>query len=655
VAPASAAARFWKPLETLYSEELSPRPGRLAASLRTAACCCLVTALAMVFQIPMAETAVFFVFMFAREDVVASIVAGLAGLVTATAAVVLALFPATFDAGAIALRLPIMVAVTMVALYASRAVKLGPAALIGGFILVKGQAILDEVQTTEEFVHGVLWLWIIVALPVAVVVLAQLATGESPVARGRRSGVTLLRRLADSLRHPGSEDVRAQKLEAAELMTSTRRVAMVDATAKRRLDGNMRLIETLEALLTMREVLPAETPVAVRERLADDCIACADAFQHRTPIPPPAQPVTADPALASAPVGVLPVVFAMAAALERLRAGLDRWSRGLTEPAGPARPRLTDHGARRDNFRFALKGTIAVTAAYLIYTGYDYLGISTAVTTCFFVSLGTLGESVHKLTLRITGALVGGVLAGFCIAFLEPSMSDIGQLSLLVGAVTGLCAWLTASPRLAYVGWQIAFAFLLGTLQGYAPTSHFKVLFDRVVGILLGNVLVAVIFSTLWPTSARDGAEASIDQALRELAALLGAGPLPAGARLAVLQAIDKARALGGAGKFELRMIPEFERAEARHGTSVGELQRIAGLTFVVAESSGSPAVAERVRSANARNAKLLLARAGEPGPDIGPAASLGVRAGATLSDRAAVEASALLSSELEKADAVAS
>jgi multidrug resistance protein MdtO len=238
-------------------------------------------------------------------------------------------------------------------------------------------------------------------------------------------------------------------------------------------------------------------------------------------------------------------------------------------------------------------------------------------------------------------------------------MTDIGQLSLLVGAVTGVCAWICASPRLGYAAWQTAFAFLLGILQGYAPPSHFKGLFDRVIGILLGNVLVAIVFATIWPTSAWDRAKASVGQALRGLAGLLGVGPHPVGARLAILQQIDSARGFEDFARFELRMIPAGEREAARPGTSADELQRIAGLTFVVAESSGSPAVADGLRTANERTAKILLARAGaaEPGAEVGPRAAVAVAVaeGATLSDRAAVEASALLSSEVEEPHAAAS
>ena len=465
VSSASGASSALAAFGSFLREELAPRPGRLAGAVRTAVCCCVVTAVAMVLQIPDPFLAAFLVFVISREDVVASVVVGLAAVVATTLAIALALVITAFDAGSSPLFGFLSWRSSRWPPCTPRArFRVGPAAFLAGFVLVKLQAAIDGAPNTEELVRGMLWLWVVVALPVGVVVLVQLATGQRPATKARQSGLRLLRALADSLRRPGAGDLRARHSEAVALVASTRRAAMVDATAKGRLGSDLRLVETLETLLSMQDVLPAETPPALRGRLADECDACAKAFERGETAPPPAQPVASQMTSASAPVGVRPVVYAMAAALERLREGLDRMRAGVS--ASPWAMRfvlaMTDDRERADNLKFAVKSTLAVMCAYFIYTGLALPEIATAVTTCFFVSLGSLGESIQKLTLRIAGALVGGVAAGLCIAFVRPSMTDIGQLVLLVGAATGICAWVTASSvRLSYMGLQMALAFLL--------------------------------------------------------------------------------------------------------------------------------------------------------------------------------------------------
>src|ERR1019366_3514167 len=108
---------------------------------------------------------------------------------------------------------------------------------------------------------------------------------------------------------------------------------------------------------------------------------------------------------------------------------------------------------------------------YTIYTGLDWFNIHTAMVTCYFVALSSVGETVHKLTLRIVGCLIGAGLGVFAIVVLMPVMTDIGQLALMVGAVAFVAAWIAAgSPRISYTGWQIA--FFLSTLPSFLPASR---------------------------------------------------------------------------------------------------------------------------------------------------------------------------------------
>ena len=144
----------------------------------------------------------------------------------------------------------------------------------------------------------------------------------------------------------------------------------------------------------------------------------------------------------------------------------------------------------------------------------------TAIVTCFFVALGSVGETVHKLTLRISGALIGGALAALCIVFVFPTApildNCVCSLRLFRRARPGSPQAANSSPM---PDCRLPFVFL-GVLQNYAPATDLTELRDRVAGILLGNVVVTIVFSVFWPQSAAARVRSAIGQALRALAAL---------------------------------------------------------------------------------------------------------------------------------------
>jgi multidrug resistance protein MdtO len=240
------------------------------------------------------------------------------------------------------------------------------------------------------------------------------------------------------------------------------------------------------------------------------------------------------------------------------------------------------------HWQFALKTTFAVMIVYSIYTLLDWPGLRTSIVTCFFVALGSLGETVHKLTLRIAGALIGGTLAGLCIVFVLPHCTDIGQLCLIIAVVSAGAAWVaTSSELLAYAGLQMAFAFFLGVLQGYGPATDLTVLRDRVAGILLGNVVITVVFSTLWPESAASRVRSAAGRALRALAALIRS-PLDAAAnRERAARGLVLAEHFGTLRGFELQLVPGHPPAE-RIFASLRKLAVLEGWIFVSTSAENS-------------------------------------------------------------------
>jgi multidrug resistance protein MdtO len=218
---------------------------------------------------------------------------------------------------------------------------------------------------------------------------------------------------------------------------------------------------------------------------------------------------------------------------------------------------------------------------YTIYTLLDWPGMRTSIVTCFFVALGSLGETVHKLTLRISGALIGGSIAALCIVFVLPHMTDIGQLCVLIAVVSAGAGWIaTSSERLSYAGLQIAFAFFLGILQDYAPATDLTVLRDRVAGILLGNVVMTLIFSLLWPESATSRLRAALAEALRAIGGVIKGGGDPTGARIRTAQALVTADHFEALSSFELSMLPKNSRATTP-APELAEINRLAGAALV--------------------------------------------------------------------------
>jgi multidrug resistance protein MdtO len=149
---------------------------------------------------------------------------------------------------------------------------------------------------------------------------------------------------------------------------------------------------------------------------------------------------------------------------------------------------------------FALRGCIAASIAYIIYNAIDWPGISTAVTTCLFTALSTIGSSRQKQVLRFSGATVGGFVFGMgAQIFILPFVDTIFGFTLLFVFVTVVSAWfMTCSPRLSYFGVQVALAFYLINLQEFAFVTSLAVARDRVVGVLLGLFTMWLVFDQLW-------------------------------------------------------------------------------------------------------------------------------------------------------------
>jgi multidrug resistance protein MdtO len=87
--------------------------------------------------------------------------------------------------------------------------------------------------------------------------------------------------------------------------------------------------------------------------------------------------------------------------------------------------------------------------------------------------------------------------------FVLPHLDSIAGFTLLFAAVTALSAWIaTASPRLSYLGVQLALAFYLINLQEFTIQTSLAIARDRIFGVFLGLLCMWLIFDRLWVKNA---------------------------------------------------------------------------------------------------------------------------------------------------------
>jgi multidrug resistance protein MdtO len=505
------------------------------------------------------------------------VTSALGGLAAVTLAILLVLGLELVDTAEPALRLPLMAMATFAAMFTARTFALGPISFLAGFVIVLLQSLVDDASSLEGLTRATLWTWVVIFVPVAVTVIVNLLFGQGAMALINRTVRKVLKELETSLTNGDyRKSLPEWRARLLPLLETAQHGSQKGARTGR---ITAPVIRALLDALVIFEALPDDLPDDLREELASRLQACRQAIESdaaRAAHQP--QPQFADASIEQAPA-----VIALRTTLSVLLAEIVRPAPqpDNTEAHHPPRRLLVaDAFSNPAHWQFALKTTMAVMTSYAVYTLLDWPGMRTSVVTCFFVALSSLGETVHKLLLRLSGAVIGGAIAGLCIVFVLPHLTDIGQLCVLVAVVSVGAAWVaTSGELLSYAGMQIAFAFFLGVLQGYAPATDLTVLRDRVAGILLGNIVITIVFSSFWPQSARSGVRAAIAEALRAIGAVIRR---PAEeARMRTVQALVQADHLRTLSLFELRMLPSHAPQSLRL-PSVADIERLAGAAFVV-------------------------------------------------------------------------
>jgi multidrug resistance protein MdtO len=184
-------------------------------------------------------------------------------------------------------------------------------------------------------------------------------------------------------------------------------------------------------------------------------------------------------------------------------------------------PFVADAFENSEYAKFALKTALAATICYILVEAYDVRQIFTAAVTCLLTASATQGASTQKQILRIAGAIIGGLMGISAVVFLLPYADSIGFLCVVVALGAAVAGWVRmGSPRIAYCGVQIGIAFVFTALSStYVPTSPAPAAW-RALGTLVGSLIAYVVFTQLWPVSAKNIVFKNLARSLRLLSEL---------------------------------------------------------------------------------------------------------------------------------------
>jgi multidrug resistance protein MdtO len=564
-------------LIAFLTRELRPTPGRLADCVRILVVVLIVVGIGETFRLPDIALSAFIALFLSHREAVSTVLTAVISGIAAVVAIGLTIAIFMLSLSEPALRIPLMAIATFVAAFLARTATLGPLFFTVGFVIAYGltfgdellglslqpatsgnapQAALPEivfVSPEEALVQTLLWLSLAVAMPLAVLIAVNLLTGRDPA---RILHGALAERLATAASFCAKEKSAEHKLEAQafEGVAGLHKLHNLARFVSRRRRVTVPSISLIDDIGQLALLLLAWLRLGdeTREALAPAAAFCRSAASGVGT----SESVDAEAPAIVASGAAQPLAEAISQTLHTIAESLAQASPAASAKArkaarSPRRLLVADAFSNPEHVRFALKLTMAVMICYFIENIINWSSIGTCVPTCFVVALGTIGETLHKATLRITGALIGAGLGLGAVLLLMPLMTSLGDLFLLLTPVTLLAAWIACgSDRIAYAGMQIGLAFFLVVLHGTGPTIDMETARDRVVGILLGNIVIFMVFTTIWPVSVAEVVRSNVAKALGQLAALsgLGGGEVSPTARsaanMAFGQAIRQARAV---------------------------------------------------------------------------------------------------------------
>ncbi|ATN00592.1 MULTISPECIES: FUSC family protein [Proteus] len=471
-------------------KDLLPFDFRLATTWRIALLCALMAAIAMIYEIPESAISCYLIIYLIKADAVQNILlsVGVIILCSIVVCIIFVLFNLTIQN--IILRFFFMALFSAVFMYLASASSLGDIGNLVALVIAFLMTLIDDIPVGDVATRALLYALLMAVSPMLLVILFNFFVGISP----RK---LLLNRIATrfSIASDFFLGRKESQLEISELLstqTECKRylmfIKMFYLRGREDIKWLENIIDNSYQILIMSLTFDKNTPTSIRFLLSKRCLEIADCFTHHQ------IDKIKDKQQAQYTISKIHLLNTFNKILSNKRE---------IKPVQKKTPFFVSDAFTNPNHKyFALKTTIAAILCYIFYDYFKWQGIHTAMITCYVVALTSVGETVHKLTLRITGCLIGALIGMISLLYIIPNLSDVFELMVLIFFCLLPAAWVAVgNERISYAGVQVGLAFLLTTLHGFKPSFDMDVVSDRILGILLGNIVMYIIFTKVWPSS----------------------------------------------------------------------------------------------------------------------------------------------------------
>ena len=504
---------------------LAPSPERWEFALRQALICALVALVVEIYQTPDAALTIYVVFFLNKPDRVSSLIMNIAFVLLISIVIGLIIVTAILVVDRPALRVASIALLSFGMLFLASASKLRPVGATVALIVGYGLDLLGTTPGGEVATRALLYVWLFIGIPAGVSMAVNLLIAPSPRRLVQRALADRLHLAAAMLRNPDASATEAfaecLREGPGEIPEWLKLCGVEKTSVPQDIAALRQAAQSTTAVILLVDLATRDPdrmlPLATREATATVLDEMASILRSG------GYPVEIVFAADTREAELSPLSRAV---LADLRSAIVRFAEPPPHepaPSAEAKPPggffVPDAFTNREHVQYALKTTAAAMFCYGLYSLLDWPGIHTCFITCYIVALTTTAEAVEKLTLRVIGCLIGAAAGIAAIVFLLPSLTSIGTLMAVIFAAAFGSAWIAAgSPRIAYAGFQIAFAFFLCMIQGPAPAFDMTVARDRVIGILLGDVVSYLVLTMIWPVSVTLRIDPAISTLLRRLA-----------------------------------------------------------------------------------------------------------------------------------------